>query len=254
MEVSNSILEKIQKLMALEERAGTLAEAANATARISEILLKYNLTRASVQSHKPDDGVVAQRGRFDDYQTPYDGKFAENLLTSIALFNFCKLFTHPDPLRKNKGEFTIIGKSYNVEVTTYMFLYCLNNIKILFNAYYEKFQDRITESKKVSKRAFYQGAILAITQRLHMQKKEAEQTHGSEVILSMVKLNDSVVNKKVEEIFPTAKIDKRPMKLCRDMDSLKSGYIAGKELNLSKGLEDSTGKNHLEEQRKLITQ
>lgn len=41
--MTQPIIEKIRKLQALAERAGTEAEAANAAARVSELLLKHNL-------------------------------------------------------------------------------------------------------------------------------------------------------------------------------------------------------------------
>ncbi|MEO6305568.1 MAG: DUF2786 domain-containing protein, partial [Bacteroidia bacterium] len=88
-EVPDSILEKIQKLIALRDRPGSPAEAQNAAARISSLLTKYNISMMDVDNHKPDDGVEVKKGSYDDFQTPYEGDFAKNLLNSLAFFNFC---------------------------------------------------------------------------------------------------------------------------------------------------------------------
>lgn len=49
------IIERLRKLIALAENAGTEAEAANAMARVQEILTKYNLSMGDVGSARDED-------------------------------------------------------------------------------------------------------------------------------------------------------------------------------------------------------
>ncbi|MEO6303064.1 MAG: hypothetical protein ABIP51_07810, partial [Bacteroidia bacterium] len=139
-----------------------------------------------------------------------------------------------DPM--SKGSYTIFGKKHNLEITEYMFQYCLNNIKMFFNDYWETVEFK--EKKNMKKRAFYQGAVTALTVRLRRQKKESEQEHGIAKMNSLVKYNDAAVDKKVSEFFP--KLTKgRTIKQCTDTDAINKGYKAGQVLNLSKGISET---------------
>ena len=242
----DSILEKIQKIMALQQGATTPSEAANCAARISEMLLRYNLSIQDVNSHKADDGVDTKKGAFDDYQNPYDGTFAELLLDYIAYFNFCRLIKHPDrnpinPL-KNKGKFTLVGKKYNVEVAYFMFDYCLIQIKSLFNQHWDLNKKQIleTSNKNPYRRAYYQGAVFALSKKLKSQREEAIESQpmsadGSNPILSLIKVNDLAVDTKIKELFPSLRTAK-PIKVCQNINAHVQGYKDGKTIELIQAL------------------
>lgn len=245
-QINDSILEKIQKLMALEERGGTPAESANAAARITEMLLKYNLSLSDVKSHKVDDNdIFVAQGKYDNFQTPYDGNFAKDLLTTIARFNFCRVITITNKI--NHGEFRIFGKEYNVQVTSYMFDYCLNSIRTLFDGHWLISKIKITDKKNVYKRGYYQGAVLALSSRLTIQKEEAVKVYGEQKMDGLMIVNNQAIEKKIEEIFDTSKMtNNRKQKLHKNLDALMEGYDAGKKLNLAKGLENTKEQKRLQ--------
>lgn len=245
-QINDSILEKIQKLMALEERGGTPAESANAAARISEMLLKYNLSLSDVKNHKVDDNdIFVAQGKYDDFQTPYDGNFAKDLLTTIARFNFCRVITITN--RQNHGEFKIFGKEYNVQVASFMFDYCLTSIKTLFNGHWFMAQFETLDKKNVYKRGYYQGAVLALRSRLTIQKEEAVKVYGEQKMNGLVIVNDQAIEKKIAELFDVSKMtNSRKQKLHKNSDALMQGYDAGKKLNLSKGLENTKEQKRLQ--------
>lgn len=241
--VSDSILEKIQKLMALRDKPSCPEEADAAAARISALLMKYNISMMQVENHKvSDSSVEVLKGSYDEFQTPYDGDFSKQLLATVSHFNFCKLINHPSRDPMSKGGFTLLGKKHNVEIANYMFIYCVNNIKIFFDEYWKMQINK--DRKNMHKRAFFQGATVSLTVRLNRQKKEAEQEYGKDTILAVMKLNDTAVQKKTDELFPPEKLRVgRQMKECQNRQAMAQGFKAGEKLNLSKGLDNDSNDN-----------
>jgi hypothetical protein len=248
---TDEILAKIKKLMALRDRPSCQADVDNATARINEMLIKYNLSMMDVENHKIDDsGVDIQAGCFDEFQTPYEGNFAKDLLTGICSFNFCRLITKGSNDPMSKGYFTIFGKKHNIAVVNYMFNYCLNNIKLLFNDYWETVE--VKSKKNMHKRGFYQGAVLSLVIRLARQKDETEQEVGKDNMLAVVKYNDAAVDEKVNEVFPNVGKAAK-MKICTNTDALRAGIRAGEKLSLLQGLENNEkGNKSLTDRKKQL--
>lgn len=180
IEIPEKILKKLNHLMERQKNPGSIGEAAAVANLISELLSKYNLSMSRVEDKlkNQENEIHVTKGKFDDHQTPYDGSFAQDMLTAIAFFNFCKLYYHPTPkevqtTKNSKGEFTLIGKKHNVEIAYYLFDYCMNNIKRLFDEHWARDKKLITEKKNIHKRNYYKGAVIVLTKRfLEMRQKE----------------------------------------------------------------------------------
>lgn len=172
-DIPAELLEKLQKLMALEARPGTVGEANAAAHMISKLLMKYNLSRQNIQDKltEEENAIYRKEGCFDDFQTPYDGDFAKQLLTNVAYFNFCQLLYIPAPKDKGKGSFILLGKKHNVEVAYYIFDYCVNNLTRLFHEHWEKNKKHIKEKKNIHKRNFFKGAVLALAARFQEMRE-----------------------------------------------------------------------------------
>ena len=184
----DKILARLQKLIALNERPGSIGEAATSTALINHLLTKYNLSRTDVNNYKPKesiDNIIYLRGKYADYQSEYDGGFVKSLMESMSAFNFCKMINVKafDEKGHNKNfGFTVLGKKHNLDVCMYMFDYCLNNIKILFDQYFvEKgigdYFKKGSGKYYVHRRGFYEGAIIAIHNRLAAQRDKEVEEH-----------------------------------------------------------------------------
>jgi hypothetical protein len=180
MQVSDEILEKLQKLIALNERPGSVGEAANSATMINKLLMKYNLSMTDVTNHKPkeENNIIYLQGKYSDYQTQYDGGFVKSLMGTVSVFNFCKMINIRayDEKGKNKNfGFTVLGSKVNLDVCMYMFDYCLNNIKLLFDKHYVDMEipySKGTGKFYVYRRGFYEGAVIAIHNRLAIQRNE----------------------------------------------------------------------------------
>ncbi len=254
-EVPESILQKIQKLKALADRPGTIGEAEAAMAAIQRLLLQYNLDMATVENYRPveKEDVIYERHNLNEYQTRHDGDFAWKLISAIARFNFCRPIHHTmrrdeygsfkpskwaEPKLNDQGEFTIIGQRHNVEIVMYMYHYCLNNIKALADEGWKDYDRNETKIKTVYVRHFFDGACLAVSQRLYRQFKEQQQENETAVLV-IVKYNDKAVDEKVNQLFPS--LGTYRQKTQRDSGIKGEGYVAGSRMNLAAGLGGSNG-------------
>lgn len=266
MNVPDSILERIQKLMALQKNPGTPAEAENAAARIQEMLLKYNLSMAEIENHKVDDNDVIQtKGKFNVYQKYGDGDVAVILLRTVAEFNFCRSIRMVNGKKSQEvDEYVLIGKKYNVEVTLYMFEYVLNNLKILFQNHWKNYVKNTPaeyrEGSGVHKRSYYQGALAAIRSRLEKQReaaiveseKESGKYDANNPVNALIKVNKDAVDKRVKELFQN-RLKSSPNRIYSSSDGRSAGYEAGSKLNLSKGLDNNNaGRPELKPKQLLL--
>jgi hypothetical protein len=95
MEADRRILDKIRKLKALGEGAATInsmAESEAATLAMNKLLTKHNLSLLDIDgadSGKPS--VEIERSYLISVQNPYGRLWKERLLTTLCMYNFCKI-------------------------------------------------------------------------------------------------------------------------------------------------------------------
>lgn len=254
--VPDSVLEKIQKLMALRDNPGTPAEGAAAAAMITNLLMKHNLDLAMVENHKiKDDDVIDITLDLNEYQGRHDAGFGSKLISAICYFNFCRPI-HTGRSRKNydQGDMIIMGQKHNVEIVKYMVDYCNNHIVIMEKDHWRRYEaeNRFGDKRNTYRRAFYEGAVQAICRRLMAQQKEAEkeaveekakQSNASvesvqQTMSLMVVKNTEAVDKAVEKRFPNLRAGNARRNL-KGTDGRADGRRAGERLDLVKGLNTS---------------
>lgn len=87
-DVSNSVIEKIQKLLKLSENAGaTEAEATSAAAKVSELLALHNLSMGEISEKEAVDSIEQNNDRTCNKN---DKKWQSWLYKGAADLNFCK--------------------------------------------------------------------------------------------------------------------------------------------------------------------
>lgn len=284
-------------LSSLEETPANLAQAQAAAALIQKLLTKYNLSMAAVDDHDTNskNSYLKATKKYSDYQTQYDGNFSFLLIRAVAEFNFCTVVNEREYKASNTKSgyskvnfgFSLIGKKHNIDMALYLFDYCLNNVKLLFNRYYEErrlaiFMKRGTGKFYVHRRAFYEGAVNAIYLTLQEEREdsksefskqevepkgkttkryenfedqgevEVERDEDDNIIsVNGKKLESGENNKlmvllnKTEEELEQAKQDfygdrlrTKKISSSRDAEGKYFGYIAGKKLQLRKGLDE----------------
>ena len=283
-------------LNSLEETPENLAQAQAAAALIQKLLTKYNLSMTAVDEHNSDSkhSYLKTTKKYSDYQTQYDGHFCLNLISAVAKFNFCTVVNEREYKTNTKGGyskinvgFSLIGKKHNIEMALYLFDYCLNNVKLLFNRYYEQrhlaiYFKRGTGKFYVHRRAFYEGAVSAIYLSLQEEREESKKQYSEETAEPKGKTTKSyenfedkgvveverdeedniisvngkrieagennklmvLLNKSEEELnqakqdFYGDRLSKKKISGSRDAEGKYFGYLAGKDLQLRKGLDE----------------
>lgn len=120
--MSENIKQKIRKLLNLANNAGaTEAEAANAMAMASALMLKYNIE----VTDEPDEQKVV---RSDRYCVGYTESWHISCCSAAAMLYSCKNIVH------NRGDsgYSFVGRANNVEMAGETMLYIINQVEMLY--------------------------------------------------------------------------------------------------------------------------
>lgn len=133
--VSNIVIDRIRKLMALTaERGATEAEATLASEHVQRLLSEHNLSMAIVEMDGGDTGTGGKRTREGvSHRQVY--KWQRELMVQLAELNFCKPLIRFQSRGWGKPDvfngYDLIGRADNVTTTKVMFEYLLQTIERL---------------------------------------------------------------------------------------------------------------------------
>lgn len=109
--IDTGLMAKIRKLASLAERAGTIHEAAVAQSKLTELLLRHNLTLMEVDTQELRDKYTVTRvdigGRHN---------WRRDLYHTIANHHFCRSIYYP-----NTSYTKLLGTPENVEAVKFMY-------------------------------------------------------------------------------------------------------------------------------------
>ncbi len=197
MKVDNSIIEKIQKLLALANSPNE-HEAKAATARANALLIKYNLSLQQVEDHESEYVVdkVASSG--------YTLKpHWNNLIHLLQKYFFVKIvilktfdgyssgeYAYEKSARtRYKKTFQILGTKENAQIANYIFHYLDRVYPELWKDVYE----RNANLKPNDKQSYFDGLTEGISILLEETKMRVEEEYG------LVLVKDPKLQKFVEE-------------------------------------------------------
>lgn len=139
---NDSVIRKIQKLLALGKRGGTEAEASTAMDMAQELLAKYNLDMAIIDKAVVEGGTVAAPEKREktkiDRSAMY--KWQQSLCRRIAEANYCWYWVQEvrEPVGKPKDGYQkfrmvkrhlILGREANVAAVTFMYEYLVETLE-----------------------------------------------------------------------------------------------------------------------------
>lgn len=161
-----AIIEKVRKLMALAERAGTEAEAENAMARIQEILTKYNLSMDAVTA-PGEETFVQEHQEFEWNQT-----WIRETYRGIARLYFCHMYFVQNGL-KNQC-ITLVGKPVNIQTARYVADVVIATGKRLAKAYAQDAYREFGMNSVSASNNFKKGYAIRIGQRCNEMVRDAQ--------------------------------------------------------------------------------
>jgi len=167
----DQIIEKIRKLQALAERAGTEAEAANAAERVRELLLKHNLEIGSIaleqekgSDESTDDDLCRVQGHHLDIAFACDELFdVKNYMVSRRV-----------AYRRRLVRFHFVGLSANVKAACLTFSYLCASVESLLAGWKRDFDGEFWE-RASAYRSFRIGVTRRIKEMASEHKRQSQE-------------------------------------------------------------------------------
>lgn len=239
-----SVLDKIQKLQALQQGAeaiGSLEEAANAAEKIQRLLLKFNLDLEEALKHKKDPGIV--QAIFDAADqfgySPKEGLWLPPLFTMVGKFFMCRV-VHQRGEGKNIYVI-IVGRKENIEIAANAINNLVSSIRFFAKKEWLRYQNYSDQKRGSFIRAYYQGAILGLSDSIRKIKEQRESMAraNQEIIidntsLPMVLLNkvqENELNKVDEFMSENMDVKEKVHKVKPPTMGTLRGYERGKTLS-----------------------
>ena len=173
----SEILDKVRKLQALQERAGTEQEAALASLRIQEILTKHNLDIGVLELEK-EEGTEMQAG---DRKRHVPDHWTILAHAVNELFDVCHFTRGSD----TKGwKYSFIGLRANVEAACLTFPYLIDAVESLLNRWKQEpsFERLWVEYSRKDYRAFRLGASRRILELIQAKKRQPAAAASQELV------------------------------------------------------------------------
>lgn len=234
---TSAILEKLQKLKELAARPGTPAEAAVATAKMQEILFRYNLSMADVDGHVQDsayidEDLVVEATRHTQWKLVWQ----KSLVHAIARHNFCKSVWWSGTYR-----LSVLGLRHNVDAVLWMHRHVAGEISRL--AVEARSLAAVPPGSRTSwTRSFCLGAVREIANRLFEQRER--DTAASAQSTALVHVSVEALKKAVAERFGKLNAS-RPSREASHYDAYRSGCAAAKRISLSRPLGTSGARKEI---------
>lgn len=254
----NSILSKLKKLQRFYEGAKAInseAEAANAAAKIQNLLTQYNLSMADLDSVADDSqkSSVTEDQLDDRWSRKTGGAWDQLLLYGICKYNFCyTIVSQKHTSRITSGgrlvyevrrKFIVIGEQQNIEVVKWLFAVLSRQLYELSKKRYKEYladdlQALIrlfTGEKRMSPAKFHRsyltGAAEGVQDRL---KEERDRELQAQVqVNALVLRTDQKLNDYVAENYKDLR-SSRPMHIGSG-HAMAMGREDGRKVNITRG-------------------
>lgn len=199
-----SILDKVQKLMAKAKGTENENEAAIFAAKAAELLAKHNLDEALLRDHQQgkEEGPIGEH--------PYEGRvpdrWRELILQGCAKLYFCKLLRHQVG---GKKRYTLYGREHNAVVAKLMAEYLIATVKRMARQY---------SADKATQGDFRRGAGLRLYERLvalyNEQNKPAPASATGTTLPALYRGEENAIDQYIADRFPNLRSARKgkPMK------------------------------------------
>lgn len=227
---SKDIIKKIQKLLALAERAGSDDEAANAMRRVAELLEKHKLSMSQVNDYAEDECEEA----IYTLKSRYIPAHIKLLNSAMCLLFDCKSVYRRfyDGTARLDVNFIGMGADPIVACQTFGFL--------LQHAQRKSRERKIT---RADKRDYFYGFAWIILDRVKDICKERESSRQE---YGLVPVGDAAIQKYLDTHYSDAGKSRSPGKRTLRQEAIRAGMFDGMNASLDRQVE-TTGRAALEQ-------
>lgn len=254
----NSILSKLKKLQRLYEGAKAInseAEAANAAAKIQNLLTQYNLSMADLDAVADNEQAtnVVEEKLGDSWSRKCGGFWDQFLLYGICKYNFCyAIVSRRRECRVNRNgkevcemrqKYVVIGEPHNIEVVKWLFDVLASQLYCLALKRYEEYRNDdsqalmrvFTGEKRMHRgtflRSYLAGAAKGVQNRL---KEERDRELQAQVqVNALVLRTDQKLNDYVAENYKNLR-SARPGHI-GSSHAMSMGFEDGRKVNITRG-------------------
>lgn len=233
-EVSYKIVEKLKKLMRLQQSAqkiGSEGEANAAAAAISRLLTQYNLSLMDIDPEERKETMLIQRTGCISFKDTY-GLWKRLLMNVLCEFNYCKTF-----LISGQTNMIVVGTEANTSTVIYLYDMLRSIFRKLAPVRYEEFAEgkrgaaRTEKYKRKYIASYLTGCVYGLKAKLKLEAVANEVQEKSLVVCHNQLINDYISNYSTVE-------RKAPKTKKKDVaEAFYSGYCDGKNTNINKTIE-----------------
>lgn len=233
-EVTDKIVEKLKKLMRLQEGAkkiGSEGEANAAAAAISRLLTQYNLSLLDIDPEEKKEAMQIQRTGHISFKDTY-GLWKRLLMNVICEFNYCKTF-----LISGQTNMIVVGTEANAFTVIYLYDTLRSIFRKLAPVRYEAFAEgkrgaaRTEKYKRKYIASYLNGCVYGLKEKLTLEAAANEVQEKSLVVCHNQLINDYMSNYSTVE-RKSAKTKRKDV-----AEAFCYGYRDGKNTNINKAIE-----------------
>lgn len=170
-EVTDALIARIQKLMAMAERAGTEEEADTAMGLLQQILTKHNLSMGDTRLTKDkDEEFQHQSATFE-----WNASWITQVYMGVAELFFCKMWNEPNGTTDRKA--TLVGSPVNLYSAMYVARVVTENGKRLAKEYAQHAYKEYGMNAVSASNDFKKGYASRIRTRCEDMIREAKKGH-----------------------------------------------------------------------------
>lgn len=256
VEITDSLLARLKKLSNLADASknDSAEEVASAAAKLSELMLRYNLSMDAILDVDEKPASVAEY--ISEYFTPTkNGHYVwwRDLMSGIISNNYCReLFCHKGSTHYMS---TIIGQTHNVEFCKYLYSYVRAEIYRLSQVAYQKHKNSAVAAGYPTPHSwsyhssFCRAAVATVVDRLRAQRLNLERTNESATAIVVVK--GAELEQAIRKFAPHLYDEKKKQRFFNDHKDRRGksraglihGRQAGETINLNRPLENASSAN-----------
>lgn len=231
--VEDSILERIRKVQGYLA-SDNPAEAAVAAAKLSELLIRHNLSMSDIptEDRTRDDPWINSATDLDGSKKLTDWRIT--LGAAIARANLCKVIISGSHLQW-------LGRTSNVEVAQYIYETCGNDLQRIADGMWYAIRDLLRQNGQESsvngrtwKSTFLMGAAVGVKQKLEDEHKSWQQSDVK--ITALIVTNDRELSDFVHSEYPRLGYSNRSSGYAQGGNAFGLGVATGKSMSFRQGI------------------
>lgn len=231
---NDTIMNRMKKLLALTVNPNP-NEAANAAAKVQEMLITHNIEMAELENWMNRDeikeiGVTEVRYEYSGRNHPLK-RWKESLASTLSHFNHVRLLYH------GNSHFIFIGEATQIQAMVLMYEWIKTQLEIGASRDWPIYKEScrvnhyIREDPLVYRNSYFMGAVQVIWDRLSEIRRDAEKSHA-ETMTAIVLVHDTAIGAYMEDKYSNLKEQKVKHSKNWSRSAIEMGKKTGREVGL----------------------